>query len=183
MRSISQQENPWRGSPLNAPSKDWFTKDPIHTNVIEDAMYTLHWSTKSITSCYNGFFIFFIYINSSNTNMSQMVVWSMSIKKKYDFHWRTATIYNGLVLFNKASTTGFCGGIRLSCTDCHQALDSQPTLNSATVYISRWVDQGWRLANAQLSFSEKHPILLAKNSHLSLLLMREAHAFALHDGS
>jgi len=41
---------------------------------------------------------------------------------------------------------------------------------------------GGRLANAPLSFSEKHPILLAKECHLSLLLVREAHALALHGG-
>jgi len=39
-----------------------------------------------------------------------------------------------------------------------------------------------RLANAPLSLSEKYSILLAKDCHLSLLLVHEAYALALHSG-
>ncbi|XP_029177497.1 uncharacterized protein LOC114945435, partial [Nylanderia fulva] len=41
---------------------------------------------------------------------------------------------------------------------------------------------GGRLAHAPLAFAEKHPIVLAKENHLSLLLVRDAHERTLHGG-
>jgi len=41
---------------------------------------------------------------------------------------------------------------------------------------------GGRLALSSMDYAEKHPIVLAKDSHLSLLLIQEAHALALHGG-
>jgi len=39
---------------------------------------------------------------------------------------------------------------------------------------------GGRLALSSMDYAEKHPVVLAKDSHLSLLLVREVHALALH---
>lgn len=41
---------------------------------------------------------------------------------------------------------------------------------------------GGRLERSPLSYEEKHPIVLAKSSHLSLLLVRDAHHRSLHGG-
>jgi len=41
---------------------------------------------------------------------------------------------------------------------------------------------GGRLALSSMDYAEKHAVVLAKDSHLSLLLVREAHALALHGG-
>ncbi|XP_025263171.1 uncharacterized protein LOC112637511 [Camponotus floridanus] len=41
---------------------------------------------------------------------------------------------------------------------------------------------GGRLGHAPLTFEEKHPIILAKDNHLSLLLVRDAHHRTLHGG-
>jgi len=38
------------------------------------------------------------------------------------------------------------------------------------------------LALSPMDYAEKHPIVLARDSHLSLLLVHEAHALALHGG-
>jgi len=39
-----------------------------------------------------------------------------------------------------------------------------------------------RFAQSSMDFAEKHPIVLSRNSHLSLLLVREANALTLHGG-
>jgi len=41
---------------------------------------------------------------------------------------------------------------------------------------------GGRLVLSFMDYAEKHPVVLARDSHLSLLLVREAHALALHGG-
>ncbi|XP_029172171.1 uncharacterized protein LOC114941361 [Nylanderia fulva] len=41
---------------------------------------------------------------------------------------------------------------------------------------------GRRLEHSPLTYSEKHPIILAKGSHLALLLVRDAHQRTLHGG-
>lgn len=41
---------------------------------------------------------------------------------------------------------------------------------------------GGRLQHALLPYAEKHPLILAKDNHLSLLLVREAHEASLHGG-
>ncbi|XP_070167756.1 uncharacterized protein [Polyergus mexicanus] len=41
---------------------------------------------------------------------------------------------------------------------------------------------GGRLQRALLPFNEKHPLILSKTNHLSLLFVREAHAMSLHGG-
>ncbi|XP_029159097.1 uncharacterized protein LOC114931284 [Nylanderia fulva] len=41
---------------------------------------------------------------------------------------------------------------------------------------------GERLENSPLTYSEKHPIILAKGSHLALLLVRDAHLCTLYGG-
>lgn len=41
---------------------------------------------------------------------------------------------------------------------------------------------GGRLQHALLPFDEKHPLILTKTNHLSLLLVRDAHMASLHGG-
>ncbi len=41
---------------------------------------------------------------------------------------------------------------------------------------------GGRLSNTNLPFSTKHPILLHRNHHLTILIVKSAHARVLHDG-
>jgi len=41
---------------------------------------------------------------------------------------------------------------------------------------------GGRLALSSIDYAEKHPVVLAIDSHLSLLLVRETHALVLHGG-
>ncbi|XP_011859787.1 PREDICTED: uncharacterized protein LOC105557209 [Vollenhovia emeryi] len=66
--------------------------------------------------------------------------------------------------------------------------DRQLPARSPLLSLRPFLDQdgllrvGGRLRQALLSFDEKHPIILAKKSHLSLLLVREAHANSLHGG-
>jgi hypothetical protein len=41
---------------------------------------------------------------------------------------------------------------------------------------------GGRLKNSPLSFTAKHPLLLPKNSHLSVLICNHYHLYTLHGG-
>jgi len=39
-----------------------------------------------------------------------------------------------------------------------------------------------RLTYSPMDYAEKHPVILVRDSHLSLLLVHEAHALVLHGG-
>ncbi|XP_060846073.1 uncharacterized protein LOC132925721 [Rhopalosiphum padi] len=67
---------------------------------------------------------------------------------------------------------------RKSQVSSKQLARLSPYLDSAGI-----IRVGGRLLNSQMSIRQKHPILLAKTSYLSMLLIRHWHIFSCHSGT
>jgi hypothetical protein len=71
---------------------------------------------------------------------------------------------------------------------CHELSCSRPISVRSVARLRPYIDDsgvirvGGRLSNAQLSHEQRHPVLLAKSSHLSLLLIRHWHDLTGHSG-
>jgi len=105
--------------------------------------------------------------------MSQIVAWNSSSEEKCVLHEEL----QHCTLARYCSITGFCGGIH----NAHHESQMSPRSLLSALWLFISIDElfrvGGRLAKASLSFSEKDSILLAKNSHLSLLLVRCTHSY------
>jgi len=78
------------------------------------------------------------------------------------------------------STTGFYGEALRTHTG-YQYQSSRLSALRPFISADGLIRIGGQLANATLSFSKKYPILLAKNSHLSLLLVRRMYSHYMVD--
>uniref|UniRef100_A0A2S2NNC8 Integrase catalytic domain-containing protein n=1 Tax=Schizaphis graminum TaxID=13262 RepID=A0A2S2NNC8_SCHGA len=71
---------------------------------------------------------------------------------------------------------------------CHELSCSRSISVRSVARLRPYIDDsgvirvGGRLSNAQLSHEQRHPVLLAKSSHLSLLLIRHWHDLTGHSG-
>lgn len=67
--------------------------------------------------------------------------------------------------------------------------DKPITNNSKLIQLSPWLDTdgilkvGGRIQNSELTFNEKHPIILPKESKLTRLIVRDVHMQTMHGGS
>jgi len=183
-RGVSVKEldnNPlwWRGPPwMQSPMNKWETKHSVVTDTREEQrMYTVLVSQINHNEMLHRF--------SSFSRLIRVTAWCLRWLRRAN---QTKDLSTDEL--RRAALRWFSIVQQEYFAEEHTALSRRlqvspsSRLSALRPFISadKLIRVGGRLANAPLSFAEKHPILLAKECHLSHLLVREAHALALHGG-